>query len=225
MKELFVARRQNGETIMRYGDSGSKGFTLLELMISITLLIIIVTIVGSAMRLGYRSVEAGEKKIESLERFRTARFIINSQVESEVPLKFDSDGAQRSSFKGDRKWCQFATNYSIWDGHRGYVLVRYSVDNDDAGRQVLYASENVIGVDNARDVKLLDALDDISFGYFYKDINGEGKWVENWSDEMQAPDKIKFNFSSGTKKYSFVISMRTSAALLQMGLRPAGSSL
>jgi general secretion pathway protein J len=226
MKDISGKKdRQRGENMMHDRISDSGGFTLLELMISITLLIIIVAIIGSAMRLGYGSVEAGEKKIKSLERFRTAWFIINAQIESEVPLKFEGDVTKRSSFMGDKTSCQFATHYSIWSGYRGYVLVSYRIDHDDTGKKALFASESVIGMNPTREIKLLDALDDISFGYLHKDIDGEDKLADAWSDEMQAPDKIKINFSSGMKEYSFVIPMRTSALQLQTGLKPAGSSL
>src|SRR5512136_1554467 len=68
--------------------SSRRGFTLLELMISITLIGIIAVIIAGAMRLGYRSVDAGERKIESLERMRVSLTLIDSQIQSEIPLTF-----------------------------------------------------------------------------------------------------------------------------------------
>ena len=66
-----------------------RGFTLLELIISITLLGIIVLVTVGAMRLGSRSVDSGEKRIASLERIKSSLNIIESQIQSEVPLTYD----------------------------------------------------------------------------------------------------------------------------------------
>src|SRR3989337_1653647 len=62
-------------------NSRSAGFTLLDLIISITIIGIMVLIIAGATRLGFRSVDAGEKKIESLERMRSSLSLISSQIQ------------------------------------------------------------------------------------------------------------------------------------------------
>jgi len=57
------------------------GFTLLELIISITLLAIIVLIVAGAASLGYRSFSTGEKKLNAIERLRASLIIIDAQIQ------------------------------------------------------------------------------------------------------------------------------------------------
>jgi general secretion pathway protein J len=63
-----------------------EGLTLLELIISITIIGIIILIITGAMQLSFRSVESGEKKIEALERMRSSLAVIDSQIQSEIPL-------------------------------------------------------------------------------------------------------------------------------------------
>src|SRR3989304_6144706 len=71
-RHLVIAsqKRSNPITMHSYQKllNKSYGFTLLELLISIVMLGIMILIVTGAMRLGFRSVDAGEKKAESLER-------------------------------------------------------------------------------------------------------------------------------------------------------------
>ena len=99
------------------------GFTLLELTISIMLIGIIVLIIVGAMRLGMRSVEAGERRIDTFERSQSSLNIIDSQIQSFVPLTYVSeDGTNKYYFSGERESMQFSTNYSIWGGERGYVF-------------------------------------------------------------------------------------------------------
>jgi len=58
----------------RLERKGQMGFTLLELLISITLLGFIVIITAGALRAGYRSTESAQNKIEALERFNIIEY-------------------------------------------------------------------------------------------------------------------------------------------------------
>jgi general secretion pathway protein J len=210
--------RRGGKLVLR----GNCGFTLLELIISIALIGIIVLIIGSAMRLGFRSVNSGEKRIESLERIRASLNILDSQIQSEIPLTYDDEGVRKYYFKGEREFMQFTTNHSIWGGESGYVTVTYKVESGDNGRQVLYASENIVGMESKRDTKLFDAFEMIYFEYFYKDPTEEkGEWVEQWTDEVNIPEKVRFHLVEGTKDLSIIIPFRTRGSLTQM---PSGST-
>jgi general secretion pathway protein J len=198
------------------------GFTLLELIISIALIGIIVLIIAGAMRLGFRSVDSGEKKIESLERMRASLNIIDSQIQSEIPLTYDDEGAIKYYFKGEREFMQFPTNYSIWGGENGYVIATYKVESGDNGKQVLYVSENIVGMEIKRDTKLFDAYEMIYFEYFFKDpTEEEGKWVDQWTDDVNIPEKIKLHLVEGTRDLSIIIPFRARGSLTQM---PSGSS-
>ena len=69
------------------GNNAQSGFTLLELLVSIVLIGLIVAIVGASMRLGYRSLDKGEKKAEILERFKVSLNLMDAQIQSGIPLK------------------------------------------------------------------------------------------------------------------------------------------
>ncbi|MEW6416514.1 MAG: prepilin-type N-terminal cleavage/methylation domain-containing protein [Nitrospirota bacterium] len=206
------------------GLRGDYGFTLLELTISISIIGIIILIIAGAMRLGARSVASGEKKIESLERIRTSLNIIDSQIQSEIPLTYyDEEGGRKYYFKGDREFMQFPTNYSIWGGEKGYVIVTYKVESGDYGKKALYASENIVGIEDGRETKLLDAFDGIYFEYFYKDpTEEEGEWVEQWTDDVNIPEKVRLHLVEGTRDLSMIIPFRTRGSLAQTSLVPTG---
>ncbi|MCX5806044.1 MAG: prepilin-type N-terminal cleavage/methylation domain-containing protein [Proteobacteria bacterium] len=192
-----------------------RGFTLLELLISISLIVIIVVIVTGAMRLGYRSVEVGEKKIDSLNRLRMSLRIIDAQLQSEVPLVHDGENGREFYFRGDRKSLQFSTNYSIWDGRQGYVIAAYRIESDDHGRQVLYVSENVIGLKSKRETKLFDDMDDIYFEYFDRVTTKEDKWTPQWVETTDIPEKVRIQIYQGVTKLSLIIPMRARESLLR----------
>jgi general secretion pathway protein J len=200
-----------------------KGFTLLELLISIAMLGIIIVILVGALRLGFRSVDSGEKKMESIERMRMSLFIIDSQIQSQTLLTYQGDEALDEEaaqyyFNGQRDSLEFSTNYSIWGGQKGYVVVSYSV-SEEGGKAVLYASEHVVGVEESKDTKLLDTFDDIYFEYFYKGPTDEvGNWVEEWTDTSQIPAKIKVHLIKGGKDLPLVIPVRIGRSMLETDL-------
>ena len=92
---LVVRRSFTGRSATPQMDSlrSRLGFTLLELIISISMLVIIIVIISGAMRLASRSIAAGERKVETLERLRTSLSIINAQIQSGMPLMYSDQGA------------------------------------------------------------------------------------------------------------------------------------
>ena len=197
-----------------------RGFTLLEMLIAITLVATIILIIAGAVRLSYRSVNSGERKMESLERFRASLTIIDAQIQCGLPLTYDNMGTKRVYFEGGRDSMRIATNYSIWGGKRGYVIVEYRVVQDQAGKLNLIAMESPIGATNKQQTTLLVGLDRLYFEYFFKDVTEEeGQWADQWTDETKTPQKIRMVMVSGRREISLIIPMRAEGVQLS-GLTP-----
>ncbi|MGB5157433.1 prepilin-type N-terminal cleavage/methylation domain-containing protein [Desulfobacterium sp. N47] len=196
----------------------NRGFTLLELLISISILVIIVIIAGSSIRLGYRSVNAGEKKMDSLERLRSSMRIVDAQLQSQIPLAYDSESGRKFYFEGNETSLKFTTNYSVWDDRRGYIIASYRIETDDSGKRVMFVTENVIGSNVKREAMLFDDFDEISFEYFSNNALNENHPEEQLKDAADIPEKIKINLVRGTKKYSLLIPLRARGSLLKIGM-------
>ena len=191
-----------------------RGFTLLELLIAITLLALIVGITMGAMRIGSRSVAAAEKKMETQERFRTVLSIIDAQIQSQAPLTYEEEGSKLYYFRGEGKALRFCTNYSIWGGQKGYVIVDYRVDRDNTGQEVLYAGERIPGIEGRRETRLLNASR-ISFEYYHKDLTEEqAKWGGVLASGTSIPEKIRIHIMQGAKKMSLVFPVRVGGEIV-----------
>lgn len=194
--------------------SSTQGFTLLELTISIALIGIIVLIITGALRLGWRAIESGEKKIESLERSRTSFEIMDSQIQSYAPLTYQDeedieDIGKKYYFVGERNSMQFSTNYSVWGGEKGYVIATYTVTPGENGKQILSVSENVVGMETSRKTELFNTFEEIYFEYFYKDpTEEEGKWVDQWTETTGVPQKVKIHFIQDFRDLPLIIPLR-----------------
>ncbi|OPY70888.1 MAG: general secretion pathway protein J [Syntrophorhabdaceae bacterium PtaU1.Bin034] len=191
------------------------GFTLLELLVSIVLFSSILLIVSGAVRLGYRSVSSGEKKINDMERLRSSLSIIEAQIQSALPLSYQQgQGVKQLYFQGTEHSLRLATSYSIRGGQKGYVIVEYRAVMDDGGTWSLYESENMVGTRNPRETILLRALTEIHFDYFFKDPTEEsGKWTSTWNDPVALPEKVRIRLAAGRNDVSLVVPMRVQKLL------------
>jgi general secretion pathway protein J len=195
-------------------SAGDNGYTLLELVISITLIALILLIVGTAVRLGLRSVANGERKIAALERFRTSLEIVESQIQSELSVATQEEVGKSFFFRGNSDSVRFPSNFSMWGNQRGYVTVTYRILTDERGKQELHAEESAFGDKGRGDVRLFDFFDRIYFDYFYKDPAEEkGKWVDEWPDADSAPEKIRLHLINGEREISLLIPVKVRNAL------------
>jgi len=182
------------------------GFTLLELLISITMLMLIIGILSGALSLASQSMNRGAARINGLERIKTSFSLVESQIQSLFVSQYVDEGEKKNLFSGQKDRLLFSTNYSIWGGIKGNTLVEYAVGVDDRGKQYVRVTENTIGLDTKRQTLLFTGYDKIFFEYFLTDITGEGKWADEWpKEEKGIPGKININLISGTRNKSLVV--------------------
>jgi general secretion pathway protein J len=212
-----VTYRPRDERVSRRSlFTSRRGFTLLELMVAIALIGLIVLILSAAMRLGFRSVASGEQRIDYIERMRTSLNDIEYQIQSQIPLTISENGEKKYLFKGKKDSLEFATNYSIFSGQNGYVMVDYEVKTDDNRKKFLSVSENAVGVSGGGETRLLNIHDDISFEYFSKGPTDEkGDWVDTWTDTTTTPEKVRIHIVDGKRDLATIIPMRAKGSLTQ----------
>ena len=183
-----------------------RGFTLLELLISITMLALITGIMGWTLNMAHRTVDKGERKIHYLERVKVSFSLVESQILSLFPYQYDDEGEKKLFFSGGKDKLMFTSNYSLWRGTRGNTFVTYDIQTNEKGKQFLRITEQIIGLEAKNDAILFDDCSSINFEYFLKNTFEEGKWVDQWpADEKGLPDKIKINIAYGAKKNALMV--------------------
>jgi general secretion pathway protein J len=189
--------------------SRQNGFTLLELLISLSMIGLIVLIVTGAMRLSFRSVASGETRIDQLERLRTAAGLIDAQIQSVFSFATAADGTLASSVTGESEALSIATNYSLWKGQAGYVRAEYQIAEGPDGKKVLRLSEHTVGVEDAHEAELLSGFEELRFSYYAKEAaESEGSWKDSWADEALFPEKIRLVMKKQGRDMSITIPLR-----------------
>lgn len=186
-----------------------KGFTLIELLIAIVILGVLTVIVGGALRLGYSSIDKGERRAERLERLRATLLIVDAQIESAVPVTYVEDAETKPYFEGRRDELTIATNYSFWGARRGYVLARYRVEQDNAGKVNLIVSETPIGAEKASEFRLVEGFDEIYFEYFGEDAtDSSADFSDDWEGDQELPQQIRLTLVKGGDTMTRVMRLR-----------------
>lgn len=126
------------------------GFTLLELVISVTILSLILGIILGALRLGIRSWEVGEERIERLQRERVSYELISEDIKSILPQTgpICPEGKGCNAIKtyffiGDKERIKFiASNPGLKLSYNQCRIVTYYLEDDpNTGNKVIMMAE------------------------------------------------------------------------------------
>jgi prepilin-type N-terminal cleavage/methylation domain-containing protein len=97
-----------------------KGFTLIELMISITLVAALATGMMMAMRTSLLSMEKINSRLQFNRRVMGMEHILTRQIGGVMPVTSDCGDARVPIFNGTPTALRLVTSYSMAEGARGY---------------------------------------------------------------------------------------------------------
>jgi len=113
------------------GFARSRGFTLVELLIALSLIGIIMLLLFSGLRLGSRSWEAVDRVSERVADLRIARNVIERALRQTRELAVVLDGVEVPVFAGDAEALEWAAPLSDHVGIPGLYILRLTLE--DAG--------------------------------------------------------------------------------------------
>ncbi|NJD55548.1 MAG: hypothetical protein FIA94_03985 [Nitrospirae bacterium] len=190
------------------------GFTLLELLIAISLSIVILIILFAAMRLGYKSEARGTERSEQTQKVRLISDRIAWLLRGAYPFYLNTVDEQKLFFEGKSDRAGFVTS-SVDDRGQGPEdrggLKWISIFTDKEGlkiREKVYFLKDVFD-DSGGKVYLLDPdIKKIAFEYLdFSEGEKQGSWVSEWDPEdkemLPAAVKVLMTIEKDGKKIEF----------------------
>ncbi len=174
------------------------GFTLLELIVVISILTLIMTASFGALRLGNRSFEAGVNRANQTEQVRATADILRRQFAQLVPVVHEVDDELISSFVGDDEQIRFiapAPQSGQAAGLFVYVITARQI-NEMKRLELSYAPydpgrESFDYESVSRRQILIAPLRDIQFAYYgATDPDYDAEWHTGWNAEDDAFPRI-----------------------------------
>jgi prepilin-type N-terminal cleavage/methylation domain-containing protein len=176
--------------------SDERGFTLLELMISMTLLVMMVAMTYGIFATTLRMVPRGEGEAERSARLRGASDMISRQIRSTVNYPARTEGESFPFFQGAPYWFSFITAAPQHRGGEGLGWVTYWSDGHslNVGERVIFSASSILGdaPEMSDQAMLLDGFTGSRFQYLRLDGN-DSEWRDFWDaqEEQNLPAAVR----------------------------------
>lgn len=174
------------------GRKRESGFTLLELIVSMTILSMIAVIIGSGFSLGIKAWEKGDEEAEAVQTMRVLSGLVFQQIKSAYPYKIKIDDKNVVVFKGEPGSMIFVTTLSApYPG--GFKWVHY-LHKDGAllyKEGMLPDKELIDNISGDEEVLETD-VEEVAFQYYSDD---EKEWKETWEFSDKLPGAVRAQIS------------------------------
>jgi general secretion pathway protein J len=191
--------------------SVSSGFTLIEVIVMLTILGFILLMVSGTFRLGLSAWEKGDSIKEDYQKIRMISQLVSRQMKSLVPYKIRTEKAEGNylAFDGKAHSIRFVSALAIKAKRpEGFVYAVYQFkdEGDKVGRLVLYEQralnrdffEDELKEDSA--MTLLGGISQVRFEYYRgtdEEKNRKEEWVEEWNakEEKELPKAVRMTIT------------------------------
>jgi general secretion pathway protein J len=192
-----------------------RGFTLLELLLSVAILMLIVGIVGGAFRLSIRSWEKGEEEVEEFRKTRIVLDKLAQQIKSFYPYWLKQEETWALAFEGQSQTLTFVSPVSLLSPFiTGLVCVQYAFgygETAEGGQSLIVRELRIVdgeslagsltggALQGGSEVTLLTDLEEVTFDYYVVPEDAEeGQWLQSWvmeekddAEEIELPQAIR----------------------------------
>jgi prepilin-type N-terminal cleavage/methylation domain-containing protein len=175
-----------------------QGFTLLEMLIALTLVAMMAVSLWAVFRISIRSWQAGTESIDNNQRHRTILDLVQKQIASiyglNAPVDLQTGTAPYPIFAGTETSLQCISLNSLrFQESPGLTMVSYDVVRDHRGNYSLVErEERYLGLDPSREsvfdrqdqgmTVIFDNLVSFTFEYFDPGFaERPSQWVRDWS--------------------------------------------
>jgi general secretion pathway protein J len=165
------------------------GFTLVEVVLALTIFALISTLLYAAFSLGHRAVEKSQRSFEKNQQLRSVDNLLGSYIRSAYPYRSSPQGAA-ILFAGEQDKLTFVSSFSLAMGGRGMAKVRVFWEGTEKRGGVLRLEEETpVRVQSEEEDERQEGLRNAivvregvkEFRMSYLDPQGdEAKWEERW---------------------------------------------
>lgn len=191
-----------------------KGFTLVELLLAITLLSILLALAYGGLHAAIQATDRGQVILEESGRLRMAHQFVRKQLNQAIPLSFKQQEGETVEvetaevFLGSAQSIRFVGPMPGYLGFGGPQVQQLTVVSGENGLELLLEHALVQGFEESllteRDpILLIDRIASASFSFQGRDEAGELlPWTTAWEDPALLPVAISLEIEFAAGAYT-----------------------
>lgn len=176
----------------------SAGFSLVELLLAMTLMSMLLALAYGGLRASAQATEKGQQILDDSNRIRMAHQFVRRQLTQTLPLAFEEDAeiGERSVFRGDRNLIRYVAQMPGYLGYGGPQVQELEIVRGEDGFELLLSHTLLQGFDEQylyerEPILLLDKIESAEFSFLGRDEAGEfTSWSPSWDDESILPSAV-----------------------------------
>jgi len=183
---------------------GARGFTLVELLVGLSLLTLISVLLFGGFRFGLRVWEVGDDRIAEANEIEMAQHLLRRQIGEAQPvvLGLQPDAAP-TLFRGDSAGVLFVAPLPAHRGVGGFYLFSLAADGAQKNRQLvlrwrLYRADRLNETDfDPKDRSVLvNGIQSVAIDYFGRPAgDAPARWLERWDGALGLPQLVRLRIA------------------------------
>jgi len=178
--------------------TGAPGFSLVELLLAMTLMSMLLALAYGGLRAATRAADKGQAILADSGRIRMAHQFVRKQLNQMAPLVFaeSEDQQERSVFEGDAKKIRYVAPMPGYLGFGGPQVQELAIVSGEEGDELVLSHALLQGFEEQnlylRDpIVLLKKIEFAEFSFLGRDETGElSGWTNQWELVGLLPDAV-----------------------------------
>jgi len=185
-----------------------KGFTLVEILVALTLFSLILAMIFTSLHSYGKTWEKSESQVAENDTSRLDLGFVRKQLGQAVPLVLLDGKSNPVLFKGEHDAVRFVSDLPGHRGGGGLYLMSLNINKHDDNKDLMLSYRPITtGIDldsmdgrtdsDGKNITLLKHLDLLEFSYFgSNDDMTDPAWSDEWLEKQHLPKLVRMHMES-----------------------------
>ncbi len=193
---------------IKYNKTKQLGFSLMEVIIVMTMLSLIMVMVYSGVNTSRKMAYKGIQRIDASNEVRVVQNLIRRQISRILPMAFKEEDNSFVIFEGDADHIMYVSPMPGYLGKGGPHVQLIEIVNAKGGKILQFShwllndslEEGDFDDSEQEPVVLLENIKDAQFSFMKLDEEGEpGDWENEWEEPENTPLMVQLEVDMGEK--------------------------